>query len=161
MPHTLHFQLTRTIRAPLDDVWKVLGDFGNEHRWARGFLGCERDTAVVSVGTARICTLAKPLMGRTRVREELTEYQPGVSLAYTLDGPAGPFASAASRWTTKRADEDSTVVTVEGHFSPRHLVARLLVWPLAKPVIRRLTGRVLGELEAYVLAQRGTHGTPA
>jgi hypothetical protein len=48
--------------------------------------------------------------------------------------------------------EGGTVLTVEGFFTPRNLLARLLVWPLAKPMIRRLTARVIGELEAFVMA---------
>ena len=91
MTAKLQFEVTRTLPAPLDAVWKVLGDFGAEHRWASGFSHCERDTPVVGVGTARTCTLIKPLMGRTKVREELTEYQPGEALAYALDGPADPL----------------------------------------------------------------------
>jgi hypothetical protein len=106
----------------------------------------------VRVGTARTCTLPKPLMGRTKVREELTEYLPGHSLAYTLDGPAGPFASASSRWRTAVEPDGSTSLTVEGFFTPRNLLARLVVWPLAKPMIRRLTVGVIGELEDFVLA---------
>ena len=107
------------------------------------------------------CTLIKPLMGRTQVREELTEYQPGEALAYALDGPAGPFASAASRWATRRLDDCSTLVTVEGNFTPRNALARFIVWPLAKPMIRRLTGRVLAELEAFLTAQEPSAATSA
>ena len=154
MTAKLQFEVTRTLPAPLDAVWNVLGDFGAEHRWASGLSHCERDTTVAGVGTTRTCTLSKPLMGRTKVREELTEYQPGEALAYALDGPAGPFASAASRWATRRLDDRSTVVTVEGNFTPRNALARFIVWPLAKPMIRRLTGRVLAELETFLTAQQ-------
>ena len=161
MTAKLQFEVTRTLPAPLDAVWKVLGDFGAEHRWASGFSHCERDTTVVGVGTARTCTLIKPLMGRTKVREELTEYQPGEALAYALDGPAGPFASAASRWATRRLDDRSTLVTVEGNFTPRNALARFIVWPLAKPMIRRLTGRVLAELETFLTAQEPSAVTSA
>jgi hypothetical protein len=60
-----------------------------------------RFSATVGVGTVRTCALPKPLMGRTHAREQLVEYPPGVALAYDLDGPAGPFASTASRWSTR------------------------------------------------------------
>jgi hypothetical protein len=30
------------------------------------------------------------------------------------------------------------------------MFARILVWPLAKPVLRRITGGVLGELEQFI-----------
>lgn len=153
MARTLTFKVTRRIGASGAAVWSVLGDFGREHRWTKSVAHCERDTDIVRVGTARTCTLPKPLMGRTKVREELTEYVPGHSLAYTLDGPAGPFASASSRWQTAAEPDGSTFLTVEGVFTPRNFLTRLVVWPLAKPMIRRLTARVIGELEAFVLAE--------
>lgn len=79
---------------------------------------------------------------------------PGTALAYALDGPAGPFSSAASRWTTNPVSDDSTVLTVEGFFTPRNRVAQILIWPLAKPVLRRLTHGVIGELEEFVVRSR-------
>jgi uncharacterized glyoxalase superfamily protein PhnB len=30
------FTSSRTIRAPLDKVWAVVGDFGHEHAWIKG-----------------------------------------------------------------------------------------------------------------------------
>jgi hypothetical protein len=153
MPAVLHFSVTRTMPVPSHQVWLVLGDFGTEHRWTRSVSACQRDTATVGVGTVRTCALPKPLMGRTHAREQLIEYQPGVALAYELDGPAGPFASAASRWSTRAISRSSTVVTVEGRFEARNVLARMLVWPIAKPFLRRLTFGVLGDLEEFVLLQ--------
>jgi ribosome-associated toxin RatA of RatAB toxin-antitoxin module len=91
-------------------------------------------------------------MGRTEVRETLTEFEPGRVLAYVLDGSAGPFASASSRWSTSPSSENTTAVTVEGRFEPKKRLVRVLVWPLAKPMLRRLTRRIIGELEEYVTA---------
>jgi Polyketide cyclase / dehydrase and lipid transport len=148
--NTLAFSVTQPVRASNDAVWKLLGDFGNEHRWTRTLTRCERDTPDVRVGTTRMCTLPRPLMGRTQVREELTEFEPGVALAYVLDGPAGPFLTASSRWSTKPGDHGLTLVTVEGNFTPRNWLSRRLVWPLAKPMIERLTRSVVRELETFV-----------
>jgi hypothetical protein len=89
-------------------------------------------------------------MGRTLAREVLTEFEPGTALAYALDGPAGPFLTASSRWSTRPASDGTTVVTVEGTFTPRNWGARLLVWPLAKPMIERLARNVVRELGAFV-----------
>jgi hypothetical protein len=103
----------------------------------------------VHVGTARTCTLPKPLLGRARAREVLTEFEPGVALAYALDGPAGPFLTASSRWSTRPASDGTTLVTVEGTFTPRNWVARFLLWPLAKPMIKNLARSVVRELGAF------------
>lgn len=151
MKRSLRFAVTRVIAAPNDAVWRVLGDFGAEHRWTKTLSHCTRDTTDVRVGTVRNCRLRRSLMGRTEVRETLTEFEPGRALAYSLEGAAGPFASASSRWTTSPSSNHATAVTVEGTFEPKTRAVRVLVWPFAKPMLQRVTKRVLRELEAYVL----------
>lgn len=81
MPKPLSFTVESTIGAPGDAVWEVLGDFGTEHRWTKSLEHCERDTDIARVGTIRTRTPPKPLMGRTSVREQLAEYEPGQALA--------------------------------------------------------------------------------
>jgi hypothetical protein len=160
-PAGVRFSITEAVHASNDAIWAVLGDFGTEHRWTRTLAHCERDTSDVRVGTARTCTLPRPLMGRARVREELIEYEPGAALAYDLDGPAGPFLTASSRWATRADTGSGTALTVEGRFTPRNWFVRLLVWPLARLAIRRLTRKVIRELEAYVLARGAAKALPA
>jgi uncharacterized protein YndB with AHSA1/START domain len=150
MPDLLQFSVTRVLHASSRDVWRVLGDFGNEHRWTQSLSHCERNTREVRVGTARRCRLPKPLMGRSEVHEVLTEFEPERALAYALDGPAGPFASAFSRWSVQPVSAGATAVTIAGRFEPKNWMVRLFVWPLAKPMLKRLTTRVLGELELFV-----------
>jgi hypothetical protein len=146
------FRVSHPVYASPDVVWAVLGDFGTEHRWTTTLTYCERDTANVAVGTRRTCRLPKPLMGRTEVSERLTEFEHGVALAYELDGSAGPFASASSRWSTRSEEHGATVVTVEGQFVPRNWFAHFVLWPMAKPFLLRLTRAVLGELATFVQA---------
>ena len=149
--HLLEFSVSKTLRVSNAAVWDVLGDFGTEHRWTRTLKYCERDTTTVGVGTARTCVLPKPLMGRTSVRETLVEYAPLVTLTYELDGPAGPFLQARSRWSTYALSSETTALEVEGMFVPRNWMGRYAIWPAAKPMLRRLTRQVLNELEAYVI----------
>lgn len=158
-PSVLSFEITRTLQVPLGTLWAVLGDFGTEHRWTRTLSYCERDSADVAVGTSRTCILPRPLLGRTEVREELTEFEPGVALAYKLDGAAGPFVEASSRWSTRALSPTTTVLTVGGRFTPRSWLARVVLWPLVRPMIRRLTRNVMLELEAFVAG--GSHVLPA
>ena len=150
MPQTLSFSVSRTVAASADRVWQVLGDFGTEHRWSKGLRHCHRTTEAVAVGTARICELPRPLMGRTRVREELTEYVDGASLAYELDGAAGPFATAGSRWSVDAVDANRSTVTVRGQFTPQSPLV-LLLWPLLRFFVARLSRESIGELEDYVV----------
>jgi len=150
MSKTLTFKVGRTISASSDAIWQVLGDFGTEHRWTKTLDRCTRDTAIARVGTVRTCTLPKPLMGRTFVREELTEYQPGSALAYRLEGTAGLFASAASRWSIYPGGDGATLVCVEGFFAVGNPVVRIFAWPVVKPMLSRVTGRVIDELAEFV-----------
>lgn len=150
----LTIQATRSVVVPNDAVWRVLGDFGTEHRWSRTLSKCERDTPDVRVGTTRVCTLPRPVMGRTEARERLVEFDPGRALAYVLDGSAGPFSSAGSRWSTRVDAAGRTEITVEGRFEPKNALVKILVWPLARLYVRRLIRRTLVELEAFLTVGR-------
>lgn len=146
------FRIERRLRASPDEAWRVLGDFGREHEWTTSVRACTRDTTDVRIGTRRTCQLPRPLMGRTEATETLVEYEPGRALAYELEGPAGPFARAWSRWSIAPASDGASVLAVEGRFVPKNWAARHVAWPLARPMIRRLTRRVMAELDAHVAA---------
>ena len=143
------FRVSHVVGASNDRVWGVLGDFGNEHRWTKSLTHCERDTATVQVGTWRTCVLPRPLMGRTRVRERLVEFAHCSALAYELEGGAGPFAKARSRWSTLERSDGTTELTVVGEFVPRGWIG-YAVWPLSKPAVKGLTRRVIGELDSFI-----------
>lgn len=151
MQSDVAFILTRVVHASNVDVWSVLGDFGTEHRWTKSLKFCERNTPTVALGTIRTCTLPRPLMGRTKVSEQLIEYAPLSALTYELDGAAGPFASARSRWSTRERPDGTTELSVEGRFVPHNWFSRNVVWPLARPMIKRLTKQVMSELESYLV----------
>ena len=137
------------VRAPPADVWRVLGDFGTEHRWASQLRLCRRSTAHVAVGTVRSCILARPLMGRSEVEEELVEYEPGRMLAYRLRGTAGPFRTAEGRWTI-RPGGAGTLVEVGGRFQPRNIFVGALFGRLARRTAERAAARALRDLAAYL-----------
>ena len=58
--------------------------------------------------------------------------------------------SASSRWSTSPDSDGGTIMCVEGFFTARNRAAEILVWPLVRPVLRRLTRRVMAELEKFV-----------
>lgn len=159
MSTEVRYEVRRTLRASADAVWLVLGDFGTEHRWTRTVNHCVRDTETVDVGTRRTCTLPRALMGRNEVTEVITQYVPGHSLAYVLEGPAGPFSRAGGKWSISPASGDSALLTVEGKFTPRNWLSEFVVWPLAKPFLRRLTNRVIAELERFVIGREENGGS--
>lgn len=154
----LTFTVARSVPQAPKEVWAVLGAFGTEHHWSSALEHTERDTEGVDVGTARHCTLPEPMMGRTEVEETLVEYEEGASLAYRLQGEAGPFASAGSRWRIRPGDDGGTVVEVQGRFQPKNALVRWLVWPFARLYLRRLARKGLDELAAYLDEGAPGHG---
>lgn len=143
---------TRVLRARPERVWAVVGDFGNEHRWVSTLAHCRRSTTDVRVGTVRSCRLERPLMGRSSVDEELTDYQPGVMLAYRLLGAAGPFRSSEGRWWLRPGRDGTTAVEVAGRFTPRNVVIGFLFGRFARLVARRAARHTLDDLAAAVEA---------
>src|SRR5260370_36765671 len=139
MPKSLRVCRQRLIRAPIDRVWSVVGDFGHEDCWARNIRRSSRDTSEVGVGTIRTLTLARPLMGRDRVEEVIIAVEPGKLLAYRLRGGAGPFASAESHWRL-RAEDGGTLGAVEGRIAPRNALLGFLVGGVATAGGRRAPG---------------------
>jgi len=154
MDRLLRIAVTSVIDVPNEAVWSVLGNFGEEHRWTHSVTHCTRDTADVRVGTVRSCRLPRPLMGRTGVRETLIEFEHGCALAYCLEGAAGPFAFASSRWLTTSTIDHSTKVTVEGSFEPKNAAIKYFVWPVVKLMLRPTIKSVLRELAAFLISQR-------
>ncbi len=151
---SVSFAVTQSLNVSTEAIWKVLGDFGTEHRWTKSVRNCVRDTPYVSVGTKRTCTLPKPLMGRTEARETLTEFVLGKTLAYELEGSAGPFLTASSRWSTIEGRDQTTLLTVEGRFTTQSSFFRILLWPMVRPMLKRLTSKVMRELENYCRQER-------
>jgi D-proline reductase (dithiol) PrdB len=145
---SLRVSRQRLIRAPLDRVWSVVGDFGHEDRWARNIRQSARDTADVVVGTVRTLTLARPLLGRNQVEEVILAVEPGQLLAYRLRGGAGPFASAESHWHFQ-VEDGATLVVIEGRFTARNALFGLLVRGIAMAAVGRALDGTLRELAAY------------
>jgi len=143
----------RSVRAAPAVVWSVLGDFGTEHRWASQLRRCQRDTDTVRVGSIRACLLAKSVMGRAAVEEELIDYVPGKTLAYRLRGSAGPFRSAEGRWSLT-PECGGTFVEVSGRFQPYNALVGLLLGRFARASARRAARRALDDLANYFEAQR-------
>lgn len=129
----------------------LLGDFGTEHHWASQLKHCRRNTDMVRVGTVRSCTLARPMMGRSAVDEELIEFDPGKGLSYRLRGGAGPFRYAEGRWTIS-PDGAGTLVEVSGRFEPRSALIGILFGGLACAAATRAAQRAVDDLTMYIEA---------
>jgi hypothetical protein len=49
------------------------------------------------------------------------------------------------------------MVTVEGRFEPRNAAVPVLLWPLIKPMLKRITTGILLELERFLASGGATH----
>jgi uncharacterized protein YndB with AHSA1/START domain len=75
------FTITRQISAPVANVWEVLDDFGDIHRWSPGVTGSELTSeGPVSQGATRHCDFA-PLGG---VNERIDLYAPNERLTVNI-----------------------------------------------------------------------------
>ena len=106
-------QRTRTIAAPVREIWDVIADFGSISSWAANIdhsciLTCGPDGR--PVGTAR-----RVQVKRDALVERITEFDPPHALAYDIEGLPRRLRAVTNRWTLTAAPAglaNSTVVTV-------------------------------------------------
>jgi hypothetical protein len=150
----LRFAVSRTARAPNAAVWRVLGDFGTEHRWNTSVSECRRNTESVRVGTV-LCGPA-PCQSRSWATPRGGAphgIRPGRGARVCARTAGGPVLLGVQPVVDETSRRRCNYVTVEGRFAPRNRWVRFVVWPLATLMLRRLTRRVIGELETSVVAQ--------
>jgi hypothetical protein len=93
------------------------------------------------------------------VAHQITQTQARAVRPRVGTGPEVPGSGIHPGWTIRVLVQPlvnvpdhgrETIVRVEGFFTPRNRLVPLVVWPLVRPMIRRLTGSVLAEFEAFV-----------
>ncbi|OBF10335.1 SRPBCC family protein [Mycobacterium sp. 852002-10029_SCH5224772] len=136
-------QRARTIAAAIDDVWNVLADFGSLSSWCGNV---DHSCVLYSgpgggpVGTAR-----RVQVKRDALVERITEFDPGRTLAYDIDGLPRRLRRVTNRWTLTPAGGHTTRVsltsTVEiGPGATRKLAERVLCRFLARQSDALLVG---------------------
>lgn len=126
------------IRAPAEDVWRVIGErWGDVHRILPSLSASRLVTpGPAGPGAARVCELREPLMGIRVVEERVTVWEDGRSFGYVFDRPPWPMASVSNTWTL-RAEGDETVLTLTPSLRLRgggatQWLAPALLWALAR-----------------------------
>jgi uncharacterized protein YndB with AHSA1/START domain len=101
---------TRTIAAPVGEIWDVLADFGSISSWADNadhscilFSGADGGP----LGTAR-----RVQVKRDTVVERITEFDPPRALAYDIEGLPSRLRRVTNRWTLAARGGGSTAVTL-------------------------------------------------
>lgn len=139
-------QRTRTIAAPVDDIWNVLADFGSISGWADNVdhscvLRAGRNGQ--PVGTAR-----RVQVKRDALVERITEFEPPRALAYDIDGLPRRLRRVSNRWTLAppggaQAGETRVTLTSTVEIGPRpthKLAERILCRLLARQSDAMLAG---------------------
>ena len=134
------------IQRPSDEVWAVLSDFGNIHRWSpvvnhseatnevEGGVGCERSCAVGGFGS---------------ITERATGWDEDRQIAVVVEGAPMMREMAATQTLEPRGDETAVMMRVEyrSGFGP---IGALMGATMMKWVTRRNTRRTLEGLKQYV-----------
>lgn len=135
---------SRTIPAPIEQVWAVLADFDRLAVWApNADHTCWMDEASADdemVGRAR-----RVQAGRVVLIETITAWEPPDRLAYDLGGLPRVVRNAVNEWRLRADPSGHTAVTLATHVDcgprpPQQLVARLVARRLAKASDQMLDG---------------------
>jgi uncharacterized protein YndB with AHSA1/START domain len=96
---------TRTIDAPVQEVWELLADFGAVSSWA----GSADHSCILNrgpdgepVGTARRVQIKRDVLV-----ERITEFEPPRALAYDIEGLPKRLRRVANRWTLETVTAES------------------------------------------------------
>lgn len=139
---------SRTIAAPPEQVWATLAAFDQISRWASNVDHSSYTTAATDgVGAAR-----RVQVGRTALIETVTEWDPPVALAYSLEGLPPLARSVTNRWVLE-ADGGGTLATLTTAIDPGP--------GLKGRIGAKVLGRLLGRASDKMLAGLAAHVTAA
>jgi len=142
---------TAVLAAPLDDVWKVLADFGTISAWVN-FVD---HSSLLTDQTEGVGMTRRIQTGRTTVVETVTAWEPGVTLSYEITGLPPVVKSVTNTWRLG-ASGDSTMAWIvtdvnTGSRPPQLLIAKGIAGRLAKSSVEMLDG-----LNAHLLKEQSS-----
>jgi uncharacterized protein YndB with AHSA1/START domain len=120
------------VQAPVDRVWAAIQDPAEHVKWHPFATHIEGAHALGSTRTCSVLIGGKP--GTTR--ERCSDYEEARTIMWSVEQDSSGFSRMVSDWGTGFSLEpqgpDSTRVTAQSLFTPKRLLARLMM-----PVIRR------------------------
>jgi len=106
-----HFTITRSLDAPVDRVWEIIGNPGTSP--GRGVdVRVEQPGAADGTGLVRVVKV-----GLATVHEEITDVGPGHEIRYRMTKGA-PVRDYTSGVTLEKSPEGGTVMTWRARFHP-------------------------------------------
>lgn len=152
---------TLQVANPIDQVWKVLGDFQSVHRYhpmvARVDKLSDHDRGD---GAVRRCHFEDG----TSVVETVIDWQDGTRYTVQLSEFSMPLAAATATLQVRAIDDQNSEVSIEMNFTPKFgPVGWVMGQVMMRPMMKRMFGRVLAGLAHHVETGEpvGQKGAPA
>ncbi len=147
-PPTITARRARLVTADPAQVWATLADLGAIASWAPNLGASARiGTGAPGVGAARHVRV-----GPLRLIEHVTRWEPGVELAYRIEGLPPVVRTIVNAWRLARAP-GGTRVTLTTTIAPR-------AWPGGR-IVAELLARQLARTSGQLLAGLAAHHRPA
>ncbi|MGI9603668.1 MAG: SRPBCC family protein [Acidimicrobiales bacterium] len=125
------FECQGHLPGTTDEAWAVLADYGGLARWVTDV----DHTTLLTTPPVGVGSVRRAQVGRTVLTEHLTEWVPGESLGYDIQGLPPVIRSAGVRWEL-HDHSDHTDVTVTVTLEPANPAAQALL-----PALRRKLSR--------------------
>ncbi|WP_298359875.1 SRPBCC family protein [uncultured Litoreibacter sp.] len=140
--------VTRTVNAPIDQVWSSWDDFGAIARFNPNLKGSHliNSSLASGLGAMRQCDMAD---GKNYVREKVIEYRPHQKLVIDIYESSMPLKKAVASFDFKTRGQ-KTDVTMTIDFTPKFGVLGQLMVPLMKPQLRKMQDALLAGNADYV-----------
>ncbi|WP_077088764.1 SRPBCC family protein [Mycobacterium rhizamassiliense] len=134
---------SRTIAAPVGEIWDVLADFGSVSSWAPN---ADHSCIMFSgPGDGVLGTARRIQVKRDTLVERITEFTPPRVLAYDIEGLPNRLRRVTMRWTLGETGAGATLVTLTstveiGPGPGEKLAARVLCRVVARQSDSMLAG---------------------
>lgn len=143
--------VTRVIDASIEDVWRVLDDFGGVAKYNPNV---EASKIVAGPDTGTGATRECVLDNGGRIEEEIIDYKSGTGYTVNFtDTGDFPLEENIVKIRVESLDEARTAVTMTSNFTPKYSP---IGWILAKTMMKSKFGEtfeeVLAGLDSYVHA---------
>lgn len=134
--------VSRTINAPLPDVWAAWDDFGNIAKFNPNLNSSHSLTGshATGQGATRQCNLAD---GKTYLHERIVEYVPQTRMVIDIYDGNMPVKHAVATLNLRASGRERTEVSLTMGFTPKFgLLGRMMV-PMMKPQFRKMLNALL------------------
>ena len=140
--------VTRTVNAPIDQVWPSWDDFGAIAKFNPNLNGSNliNNSQGSGLGAMRQCDMSD---GKNYIREKVVEYQPHQKLVIDIYDGTMPLKRALATFNFKTRGQ-KTDVTMSMDFTPRFGLLGKLMVPLMKPQFRKMMASLLKGNADYV-----------